>query len=379
MKSLRPFLPRTLLAIGCLLVVAAANPALADPHAFSFWQGPAEMVIPMNDFRKFHSHLTNTGTEADSYTLTVTREQPETWLFNVCYQGVCYPEDQVSFQVPASGTLQPGEIIEFEFDVTSLFAEGEALYTVHLVSNNDSSQERTLQYAAWSPTEPSDMLLAVGETIIATDVNNFVKFEPMLYNAGTEPDSYTLTMTRDLPDSWIATFCFDGICYPDDQEEANIPDGPGLVPGAGVVPLEIDFTTLFSEGTGSVTLTITSNSNPLLTDTVVLYVTTDGVVSVEPVVPTMLSGLHAAPNPFNPRTEIRFDLGGLSPRDVVVDIHDMAGRLVRSLVADQLLPGRHQLAWDGSTQDGRPAAAGVYLARVRLGQVQQTVKLSLVK
>lgn len=379
MKTLRTTHHRAVLAASCLLAFAVASPLLAEPLAFSFRQGPADMIIPMNDFRKFHSTLTNTGTEADSYTVTVTREQPETWLFNVCYEGVCWPAEQTVFPVPTAGTMAPGEEMEFDFDVTSLFAEGEAVYTVHIVSDSDAQNQRTVQFTAKSPTEPRAILLATGEGVIGTTVNSFVRFEPMLYNAGTEPDTYHLTMTRDLPDNWIATFCFDGICYPADLEEIDIPDGPGEIPGGGVVPLEIDFTTLFNEGTGTVVLRITSNTDPSLMALASFTVTTGSIVAVEPVVPSLLSGVHAAPNPFNPRTEIRFEIGGDLARSVVIDIHDASGRRVRSLGADLLPPGRQQLTWDGFTQLGQPAPTGVYLARVQLGQTQQTIKLSLVK
>jgi len=379
MKTLRTNLCRTALVAGGLLACAFVSPLFAEPHAFRFWQGPADMIIPMNDFRQFHSYLTNTGTEADSYTLTVTREQPETWLFNVCYEGVCWPAEQSVFLVPTVGTMATGEVMEFDFDITSLFVEGEATYTVHMVSNSDSQVQRTVQFTAKSPTEPRAILLATGEGVIGTTVNSFVSFHPVLYNAGTEPDTYHLTMTRDLPDNWIATFCFDGICYPADLEEIDIPDGPGMIPGAGAVPLDIDFTTLFNEGTGTVVLRITSNTDPSLTALAVFTVTTGSIVAVEPSVPTLLSGVHAAPNPFNPRTEIRFEIGGERSRSVVIDIHDASGRRVQSLGADLLPPGRHQLTWDGFTQLGQPAPAGVYLARVQLGQTQQTIKLSLVK
>ena len=81
-------------AAGCLLALGHSSQALADPIDFSFRQGPSEMVIPANDYRQFHSYLTNTGDNADSYTLTVVAEDPENWSFNVCYDGTCYPPDE---------------------------------------------------------------------------------------------------------------------------------------------------------------------------------------------------------------------------------------------------------------------------------------------
>ncbi|MDD5720146.1 MAG: FlgD immunoglobulin-like domain containing protein, partial [Candidatus Krumholzibacteria bacterium] len=95
--------------------------------------------------------------------------------------------------------------------------------------------------------------------------------------------------------------------------------------------------------------------------------------------PASLSLDQNRPNPFNPRTEIRFVVGGHEPRDATIDIFTASGHRVRSLPAAQLAPGPHAVTWDGLAQDGRPAAAGLYVARVQVGNVRQTVKLSLVK
>ena len=105
------------LTAGSLLALGDTSQALAQSFDFSFRQGPAAMVIPVNDYRQFHSHLTNTGEMADSYTLTATAEDPANWTFNVCYDGVCYPPDQGVFTVPNQGTLEPGASIDFDFDV----------------------------------------------------------------------------------------------------------------------------------------------------------------------------------------------------------------------------------------------------------------------
>ncbi len=70
----------------------------------------------------------------------------------------------------------------------------------------------------------------------------------------------------------------------------------------------------------------------------------------------------ATPNPFNPQTTIVFDLA--APARCRLAVHDLQGRLVRSLVAADLPAGRHEARWDGRDRDGRPAASGVYVARL---------------
>ena len=87
--------------------------------------------------------------------------------------------------------------------------------------------------------------------------------------------------------------------------------------------------------------------------------------------------LGAVPNPFNPRTTVRFSL----PRDLDVrlDLHDAAGRLVAVLAEGSFPAGDHGVVWDGRDRQGRVAASGTYYARLRAGGDVTTVALTLVR
>ncbi len=93
--------------------------------------------------------------------------------------------------------------------------------------------------------------------------------------------------------------------------------------------------------------------------------------------PRALAIAAVTPNPFNPRTKIRFDV----PRAgrVEVRIYDMRGRTVRTLADADLTAGRHEAVWDGRGADGGHVAAGVYLLRVAAGGEQRSAKLVLAK
>jgi hypothetical protein len=68
------------------------------------------------------------------------------------------------------------------------------------------------------------------------------------------------------------------------------------------------------------------------------------------------------PNPFNPSTQLRFDLPASSP--VRVDIYNAAGQRVQRLVDEYRSAGRHTAVWDGYDESGRPVASGVYVYRL---------------
>lgn len=89
--------------------------------------------------------------------------------------------------------------------------------------------------------------------------------------------------------------------------------------------------------------------------------------------------LHgAAPNPFNPRTTIAFDLE--RPGRARLVVYDLAGRQVRVLADETLGAGRHEFIWDGVDQQGRRVASGVYLYALRPDGGDTLVrKMTLVK
>jgi hypothetical protein len=87
--------------------------------------------------------------------------------------------------------------------------------------------------------------------------------------------------------------------------------------------------------------------------------------------------LVAAPNPFNPSTSISFSLE--RPSDVVVDVLDLRGRLVRRLATGRMDAGEHAVTWTGVDGAGRRVPSGVYLARLRAGDRDEVLKMNLVK
>jgi len=88
--------------------------------------------------------------------------------------------------------------------------------------------------------------------------------------------------------------------------------------------------------------------------------------------------LDARPNPFNPRTAIRFEMK--RPGRVHLDIHDARGRLVRRLVAGDLHDaGLRTVQWDGTDDRGQALPSGIYLAHVTVNGESATGKVTLVR
>ena len=83
------------------------------------------------------------------------------------------------------------------------------------------------------------------------------------------------------------------------------------------------------------------------------------------------------PNPFNPSTNIV--LSQKEAGDVNLAIHDVAGRMIRTLHQGHLALGQHTFTWHGVDSQGKHVAAGIYLCTAdRGGKVDASIKVLLV-
>ncbi len=83
------------------------------------------------------------------------------------------------------------------------------------------------------------------------------------------------------------------------------------------------------------------------------------------------------PNPFNPRTTIRFSLPEAGR--TVVTIFDVRGRQVAELLDEDLAAQVHDVAWTGLDQRGREVSAGVYFYRVTSGEHEAVGRMALIR
>lgn len=90
--------------------------------------------------------------------------------------------------------------------------------------------------------------------------------------------------------------------------------------------------------------------------------------------------LGNAPNPFNPETRIRFRIpperAGSTVKLLVLNVR---GQRVRTLVDRVMGAGLHEITWDGRNDEGRPAASGIYLYRLEVGNTILGRKMLLLR
>ena len=96
------------------------------------------------------------------------------------------------------------------------------------------------------------------------------------------------------------------------------------------------------------------------------------VAAEDDILPERLTVHSAYPNPFNPSTIISFDLPDADM--VSLDIFDIAGRQVASLISEYMIPGSHQINWNPGN-----LSSGIYLVNLVIGTETFNQKITFIK
>ena len=83
------------------------------------------------------------------------------------------------------------------------------------------------------------------------------------------------------------------------------------------------------------------------------------------------------PNPFNPTTTIFFRLSERSK--VVLEIFNIKGQKIRTLLNEDRSKGEHRIIWDGKDNNGKKVVSGIYSYRIKSKNINVTRKMVLIK
>ena len=108
-------------------------------------------------------------------------------------------------------------------------------------------------------------------------------------------------------------------------------------------------------------------------DTISFTVTQTGI-NLEP---SRVFKLSANPNPFHSIAAITFELNESGV--VSLQVFDLTGRMINSLVDQEMTAGAYTIQWEGFSQNGEKVSAGLYLCRIESGGVIETTGLCLLR
>ena len=92
-------------------------------------------------------------------------------------------------------------------------------------------------------------------------------------------------------------------------------------------------------------------------------------------IPTMLHS--PKPNPFNNRTEIRFQIPART--NVDLKVYNSIGRLVNTLASSEMNPGYYTMSWNGKDNQNRTQSKGIYFVRLKTKDYDETKKIIMVR
>ena len=96
-----------------------------------------------------------------------------------------------------------------------------------------------------------------------------------------------------------------------------------------------------------------------------------------PFVPAATALMQNFPNPFNPSTTLAFDVAQAG--NVTIQVYDVSGRLVATLLDSHKEIGSHRVEWNGKNTSGSLVPSGMYFYRMKTAGFEVTKKMILVR
>ncbi|MCK4328598.1 T9SS type A sorting domain-containing protein [candidate division WOR-3 bacterium] len=89
--------------------------------------------------------------------------------------------------------------------------------------------------------------------------------------------------------------------------------------------------------------------------------------------------LQNIPNPFRSVTMIHYFVSGKSQQLISLNIYNLAGQLIQTLVNESQSPGEYVVNWDGQDETGKVVPTGIYFARLNTGSFSKNIKITIVR
>ena len=288
--------------------------------------------------------------------------------------GSAYNLDLVDAEFPV--TVMQDSIVRFPV-VFAPYEDGPAMdtliyysnYTAGNVDANGYGTDHTVLsgFATNAPPSAVNLIGPADETVLTIDGNNAEGQTGIFWTNSLDPDGtpveYVLELvfenTGDTLDTAMSVTNFF-------LQHAEVLE---YMEEVGVTQLDVSWDVFAEDG-----FDYSSSSNGPWSLTI------DGgwALSVDNnTIPEVFALYNNYPNPFNPTTNIRYDIPEAS--DVRIDIYDLVGKKVKTLVSKQHQPGRYKIQWNATNEFGSAVATGMYIYKIQAKDFVSVKKLLLMK
>lgn len=170
------------------------------------------------------------------------------------------------------------------------------------------------------------------------------------------------------------------------QLEQNLSYGDGGDPFPGsegnhnFSPLTRPNSNDYADNNTLVAVTNISNSGPNMSaDFTVSFASAaeDEIEIEDEVIPEQFDLAQNSPNPFNAETKISFAVA--EPGAVRLEIYNVVGQKIKTLTSGLYAPGRYEIYWDGTSDNGQALASGLYFYRLKTLEGTICKKMLLMK
>lgn len=121
---------------------------------------------------------------------------------------------------------------------------------------------------------------------------------------------------------------------------------------------------------------ITAGNRPVLT---VSFLTPTSVEEDNRVNPSAFDLDQNSPNPFNPLTTISYSIPPGASDRIILNVYDIRGALIKTLVDSFISPGTHTVVWDGTDSGGNRVSSGIYMYQLQAGAFTKSNKMILMR
>jgi subtilisin family serine protease len=295
--------------------------------------------------------------------------------FNVCSNGfISFTSTSASLGNSAlpSG-YEPYNLIAAIWDDLDFRSAGEAYY----YSTSESlvvSFTNVPRYGSGGPFNYQIILLSSGDIILQYGETGDRSNESTV---GIQNADGTVGLTIAYNEDYIENELAVKISYPLFWLAAD----PGIgqvAPGqTGSIDVTFDASQLaIGTYTGEVSIGTNDPSHMTISVPCTLRVGTVGIAD-ESAIPTVFSMAQNFPNPFNPTTDISFGLPNAGK--INLEVYDIMGRRVKTLVNGELAAGVHKISWNGTNDKGEHISSGVYFYKLSSGDNVVTKKMVMLK
>ena len=214
------------------------------------------------------------------------------------------------------------------------------------------------------PADSDTIMVNKNEAGVFVDADNNTSLT-FIWQAGVDPDGH------DVTHSFVGGGEFDGLITFDTEATSY------SITYADLVTAISDVGELVVSGSWAIGAT-DGMSGVVISDANTLVIDAGAALAIdESLIPEVFALHQNYPNPFNPVTNIQFDIPEES--EVRMEIYNLMGQRVATLVNNTLEPGFHAVKWNGTNDFGKQLSSGMYIYRISANNFTSVKKLILMK